>query len=320
MDRDLPGPSFRLHKGQLWYLLDLAVAAALFVFVGRLYMEKKGSAVIAAREQALAAARSEGVISVAQADSVMQVQLAALAAMKADSIQLVKEYEQKRATLEAGFQVRQTLTQNLAQVSDVIFGMRDRSVQAVSKAHEIEQDVNGRKDEETALVSKSQETGVQLKSTEDQRAEAAGKLTSAYALRTYEPVSLFPDNSGVMFRQEVSSGQEVTNVELQHMVVRDPKMDVGFALGVGLGSGDRGGSKQVGLILSRPLIHRRLGLDLSAGYSLLTSDAGKNNSTPYAMAGIRYSPFYKERFHFGLGARADKDQILPYVGITLGRR
>jgi hypothetical protein len=133
-------------------------------------------------------------------------------------------------------------------------------------------------------------------------------------------VGMFPDKSGLLVRRDVSESQDLTNVELQHNVWRPGALDVGVSLGFGLGSGDFTSSKQLGLVVTRPLLHRRLGLDFGAGYSVLTNHAGSDAGGGYASASLRLSPFYKERFHFGLGARADKENVLPFISVGVGRR
>jgi hypothetical protein len=318
--RDLPTPEFRLRPRHALYLIDLVVAAVLFVIVGRAFMDQKGSKVIAAKEKARAEAQVAGQKALAQADSVLAAQRALLESMRADSIQWFADYQTRGAKLQAGYAQKQMLSQSLEALSNQVFGMRDRSSEAVQKAQEYEKDVSERKDEIGSLSSQAHTADSTLKATEAQRQDAASKLDGAVRTRTYEPVGLFPDRSGLSVRQEISDKTDLTNFELQHVVRQGSMVDLGVSLGVGLGSGDRTASKQVGLILSRELIHRRLGLDFGAGYSLLSDRSGNDESGAYASAGIRYSPFYKERLHFGAGARAVQGEVLPYIGVTVGRR
>jgi hypothetical protein len=320
MDRNLPGPEVRLRKGQLWYLFDLAVAAGIFLLVGKIYMDKKGAAVIGAKEKVKAEAEVDSKAGIVQADSVMQVALSSLAQARADSAADYAEYQHKKAVFEAGIADRQQIAANLDQLANQIFSMRDRSQEALQKSQEYEKDVTDRVDEISTLSSSASDAAGVLKTAEEERAEAARTLSDARRVRTYEPVGLFPDRSSLAVRKEVGSDKDLTDFHLQHVFLQKPAGDIGVDLGVGLGSGSWTASKQVGLLFSHPLIHRRLGLDFGAGYSVLTNNDGNNDSGAYASAGLRISPFYKERFHFGVGARAGQGEVLPYVGVVVGRR
>jgi hypothetical protein len=320
MERDLPGPEFRLKKGHLWYLFDLALAVVIFIFVGRLFMERKGAVIRAEKERLKAEAEAGVTAGLQQADSVMAVTLQTLSEMRADSAMQVGEYESKKAALESGFQERQKLGDELEKLSGQIFSMRDRSVEAQQRAQGYEKDVSNRGDEISTLQSNADETGKNLQTTEQERAEAARQLADARQTRSYEPVGMFPDRTGLAVGKLVGGDQELTHFELQHVFAKEAAGDIGVAVGVGLGSGNWSTSKQVGLLYTRQLIHRRLGLDVGAGYSVMVKEAGGNDTGAYASADLRFSPFYKERFHFGVGARAGQGEFLPYVGVMLGRR
>jgi len=321
MPRDLPTPQFRLRPIHALYLVDLAVAAVIFVIAGRIFMDHKGAAVLAAKEAERAKMHEAAELALAQADSAYAAQVARFQDMQQDSVRLVATYEQKRHALEAGFVDRQNLMANLDRLSGQVFNMRDRSHEASQRAQEYERDVSERRDEIEGLSERAAETDSALKSTRMQREQAAESLQVARETRTYEPVGLFPDKSSLAVRQEIGQNTDLTSFELQHVLQRRETVDLGVSLGVGLGTGgSTASSKQVGLLLSRELVHRRLGLDVSAGYSLLSDQTGTDESGAYAMAGLRYSPFYKERFHFGAGARAGHGEVMPYVGVTVGRR
>jgi hypothetical protein len=320
MPRDLPTPEFRLRPYHALYLVDLALAAVIFVVCGNLYMQKKGSVVLAAKDQERAAAQIAGQKAQLQADSVLAYQQGVLQKMRGDSIQWVADYLHRDEALKQGVTRWGSLKNSADQLSGQIFNMHDRSIEAIQKADEYEKDVSERRDEITSLSAQAATADSTLQTTQKQRSDAAQELSQAHETRTYEPVGLFPDKSSLAVRQEVNSKTQMTNFELQHVVTSAQSVDVGVSLGVGLGSGDRTASKQLGLLLSRELIHRRLGLDVGAGYSQMSNASGKNNSGAYASAGIRFSPFYKERLHFGAGARAVQGEILPYIGVTVGRR
>lgn len=321
MSRDLPTPEFRLRPAHLLYLVDLALAAVIFVAAGRAFMDHKGATVLAAKERERAQMEEQAQKAQVQADSALAATVQAVARMREDSVGWVATYLQKRGSLESGFAARQELTLKLQQLSDQVFGFRDRSQEAVQKSEGYQQDVAERKDEIAALATQVKTIDSTLQVTEAERTAAASKLQEAKVTRTYEPVGLFPDRSSLAVSQQIGSDREVTNFELQHVLQSNRELDLGVALGVGLGSGNSAAStKQVGLLLSRQLVHRRLGLDVGAGYSLLSDQEGKNESGAYASAGLRYSPFYKERLHFGAGARAGHGEVMPYIGITVGRR
>jgi hypothetical protein len=94
----------------------------------------------------------------------------------------------------------------------------------------------------------------------------------------------------------------VTGVQVQHLFRRwKPAIWVSRWLRPRLG--DRASSKQVGLLLSRTLIHRRFGLDFSAGLSHLTDDTGEGDAGAYAGAALRISPFYRSGFTSVLALR-----------------
>jgi hypothetical protein len=243
-----------------------------------------------------------------------------LAAMRADSVSWYQDYERRRGRLEAGFAERQSISGKVVQLAEVVQDMKSRTQEAMVRAEGYEKDVVDQRERIASLDDDSKTAAEKLDQTREQRQAAAERLREAYQDRTYEPVGVLPDHSGVAVKSEMASGDRLTSVELQRILTSQRAFDLGLALGVGVGSGDRSSSKELGVLVSRPLVHRRLGLDLAAGYENLTNDAGKNQGGAYAAAGLRYSPLYKERLHFGLGARASDGGVLPYVSIALGRR
>jgi hypothetical protein len=245
---------------------------------------------------------------------------ARLAAVLSDSSSAAADLTRRRVALEASFQERQRINQALYPLTDAVFDLRSRSSGELAKVDEYSKELKGRRSDIVDLTGQAREAERKLQESQSNHRDSQEKLASARRDRTYEPVGMFPDKSGLLVRREVSDNQDLTNVEVQHDVWRPGTVDVGVSLGFGLGTGDYTSSKQLGLVLTRPLMHRRLGLDFGAGYSVLTNQAGSDESGPYASAGLRLSPFYKERFHFGLGARADKESVLPFVSVGVGRR
>jgi hypothetical protein len=320
MQRGLPSAEFRLKKIHLFFLLDLVIAAGLFALTGNVYMSRRGDRVIAIEEQKRAEARLEFKELLSEADSVMAYQQQALASMRVDSVGWFQTYERMRAQLEAGFAERQTISGNVFQLAEIVQNMKSRTQEAIVQADGYEKDVTEQRERIGSLTDESTEFASKLDSTKVNRRQAAENLREAYADRTYEPVGYFPDRSGVAVKSEVTANERITSVEVQRVLTSRRAFDLGLALGVGVGSGDRASSKELGVLVSRPLVHRRLGMDLAAGYEHLTDEAGNNNGGAYAAAGLRYSPLYKERLHFGLGARASDGEVLPYISVSVGRR
>lgn len=320
MQRGLPRSEFRLRKGHLIYLLDLAIAAALFLITGSVYMSQRGSRVIAAEMAKREEADKEFRRMIEEADSVMASKQQQLAEMRADSVRWYESYEQRRARLESGFAERQSISGRVFQLAEVVQDMKTRSQEAIVRAEGYDKDVNDQRERIASLFDDSKTNREKLDQTQQERQEAAEKLRQAYAERTYEPVGYFPDDSAVKIKSEVSSSDRLTSVELQRVLSRRQAFDLGLALGVGVGSGERASSKELGILFSRPLVHRRLGLDVTAGFEQLSNEAGRDQNGAFAAAGLRYSPLYKERLHFGLGARASDGEVLPYISIALGRR
>jgi len=320
MQRGLPSAQFRLRKGHLFYLLDLAIAAILFMITGNLYMDARGNPKIAEKQQELQQARQSFVRKIAEADSVMAYKRGELEEMRADSLNWYRDYALKIQVAQQGFAERQTIADRVVLLSGQVQNLMAQAQQAVVDADSYEGDVQDKESTIGSLASDSEEHARKLEETRQARLTAAERLRDAYAARTHEPAGYFPDKSGVAVKSEVADTDRLTMVELQRVLTSNRNLDVGVALGVGIGSGDRSSSKQLGVLLSRPLVHRRLGLDVSAGYEHLTDDAGADQGGAYAAAGLRVSPLYKERLHFGLGTRVSDGEVLPYVSVAIGRR
>jgi hypothetical protein len=320
MERGLPSPEFKLRPRHALFLVDLVLAAVIFYGVGRYFMAHHGTKVIETKEKTRIETEIEGKLLLAQADSVMIAEKARLEVMRADSARSLETLNQKRQALQAAIVQHQQLTDQVFRVSDVVQGMKTSTAQSAAKAEEYEANVEERSKTAEAVSLEAQEKERAAQEAEAKRKTADQQLKQAITTRTYEPASIFPERSGVSLEQAMASGDGITGLEVQHVLRSTPSVDLGLALGIGLGSGDRASSKQVGLLLSKNLIHRRLGLDFTAGLSSLTDEVGKSNAGAFAGAALRYSPFYKERFHLSLGANADHGEILPYVGIGLGRR
>ena len=316
----LHGVGYRFKWTHLFFLLDLVLLFGLFSWGGQWYFETRGVPAIAATDEQRMEAQKEMRRLAVEADSVVAANRVLLAAAKQDSIVAVQELERKRLAIEAGYAQIQAEQAKTVEIARPLYDLRQSAESNVSSAKGYDEQLVAR---EAEIIRTDSTAALAEKKLEEAKAEltqTTGQLASAHETVTYEPHSVFPTHSGVMVRSEARDGSAVTGVELQHMMWERNGSDVGLSLGFGLGSGSTESTKQLGLIFTRPLVHRRLGVDFGAGYSLLTDDQGNGDSSPYASASLRYAPFYKERFHFGLGARADADGVQPFVGIALGRR
>lgn len=310
------------RKKHLIHILDLAIIAGLFVAAGQMYLKTKGVAAIERKRVEREAARLEGVRQLEEADSVVTATKTTLTAVMEDSVMALAELQNLRLELERKVGETQQLEQGIYRLSDVVLDMRERSELAVKQAQRDVQNADARATEVESLRTTSVDTREDLLSTRQERQQAALVLVQAKQAEEYDPKGVLPAGTGVAIRQDIGEDSDVTNLVVQHVFWRPPvgSMDMGVSLGFGLGSGNTTSNKEVGLLLTRSLIHRRLGLDLGAGYSILGREDGDDESTPYAAAGLRISPFYKERLHLGVGARANSDEVAPFVGFTVGRR
>lgn len=319
-DEERPKFEFKPRPRHLLYLVDLAVVVGFFLLGAYLFRTTAGEKKLAEGVQLRELAKANGSLLLAQADSVVAASEGRLGRALADSAASAADLARRRAALITAYQERDRVNQALYPVTDQVFDLRDRSTRETTKVAEYRKDLTGRRSDILDLTAKAQEAARKLAEAQENNRSAREQLAMARRDRTYEPVGMFPDKSGLLVRRDMSESQDLTNVELQHNVWKPGAMDLGVSLGFGLGSGTSASSKQLGLVLTRGLMHRRLGLDFGAGYSVLTNQAGSDAGGAYASAGLRLSPFYKERFHFGLGARADKENVLPFVSIGVGRR
>jgi hypothetical protein len=316
----LQGVGYRFKWIHLFVIVDVLVLIGIFAFAGRWYLNRQGAAALEEKEHERQTAEMRAQRLAAQADSAVAATRMALEAARQDSVSRAEELDRKRAAIEVGYEQVQAEQTKTSQLGSGLFDLRQQAQSAVQQVDNYESELAARQAEIARADSAAARTAQHLEVAQTQLAQSKVELKSAHQAVAYEPRSVLPSRSGVAFRQEVRDGGDLTNVELQHVLWDRRGTDVGISLGFGLGSGDVESAKQLGVLVSRPLIHRRLGLDLGAGYSVLTDDVGHDNSSPYAAASLRYSPFYQERFHFGLGARADQDGVAPFVGISLGRR
>jgi hypothetical protein len=319
-DADRPKFEFRPRPRHLFYLVDLAVIAGLFLLGAYIFRTTAGEKKLAEGAHLREVAKAAGSRLLEQADSVVVASKARSRQAEADSAASNQELLRRRAALEAAYQDRIKLSQAINPATDQVFDLRDRSTRETAKVDDYRKELAGRRSDIESLTAEALEAARKLDETRKKHREAEEQLALSRRDRTYEPIGMFPDKSGLLVRRDVSESQDLTNVEVQHNVWRPGAVDVGVSLGFGLGSGDFTSAKQLGLVVTRPLLHRRLGLDFGAGYSVLTNHAGTDAGGGYASASLRLSPFYKERFHFGLGARADKENVLPFISVGVGRR
>jgi hypothetical protein len=318
---DVPREPFRLRPKHALFLVDFLVMALMFVAAGRIYENSRGVKLVAHQEQLREVGRLEGARLIEQADSVAVAAKVNLEEMTKDHDATVAELKRLQGEITAGMARRQELEQAIFRLSDIVLDLRGRTETEVASVQNYKADVDSRSSEIDSLrttATKSQEALVQ---TEQERQSVAQTLQNARAQESYDPTGRFPSATGVAVRRDLGTTNDLANLEVDHLFWQ-PKEDVdmGLSLGVGLGTDKPISNKELGVLLSRSLVHRRLGLDVGAGYSMLTESGGSVEHSPYATAGIRYSPFFKERFHLGAGARATHGELLPYLGLSIGRR
>lgn len=319
-DDDTPRPKFKLQKKHAWILVDLAVIALIFMASSRYYVESRGTKMIERKEAERAASLVENARLIEQADSVAAASQANLADMRMEHGQTIEEVTRMRSDLEIQITRTQQLGQGIFRLSDMVLDLRERTQGAQKSLKQYEKNLRTRSEEIDSLQTKSQTTEERLLATRSERARTAETLRTVRSAEAFDPTGRFPARTGVAVRRDLGDEVKTANLELQQLILERGGMDVGLAVGFGLGTDSDISNKEVGLLLSRPLIHRRLGLDLGAGYSVLTEEDGEDDSDAYASAGLRISPFYKERLHIGLGARASHGEVIPFLGVSLGRR
>ncbi len=323
-DDDQPKVSFRPSWKHLLHLIDLAIMVALFFLGAHLYNTLVGEKKLAALELQRQEGRQTATRNQAQADSILAAERVRLEAALADSISQAGELTRKRAILDATVAEQQRINQNLTPLMDEVFDMQYKATTAVNEVRQYREDIAARRTRIAGLEADAAQAGRELAEAQGRNAAVRQRLAQARDLRAKDPKGVLPDASGIVVRQDVATSGGLTNFSFQQNVWSNQAVDVGFSLGLGLSSDDTS-AKEFGLVVTRPLIHRRLGLDFGAGYSLLTDSGGSDEAGAYASASLRISPFFRERFHLGLGARAaraadDESEITPFISVGLGRR
>lgn len=320
-DDDAPKEKFKLRPKHALLLIDAAVLVAIFMVSGRLYANNHGAKLIAAKQQERVAAQMQNAAMLTQADSVATAAQATLAEMKTEHAQSEDELRRLKAQLETDVPQTRQLEQGLFRLSDMVLDLRERSAAASKELKSRERNVRERSTEVDSLRTKSVRAAEELDSTKEEFDKTTSVLGQAKQEEAYDPKGRFPASTGVAVRRDMSSSQDLTNLELQHLFYNSGVTGVGVSMAFGLGASDEAASnKEVGVLLTRPLIHRRLGLDLGAGFSQISAAGGSDDNGGYASAALRLSPFYKERFHIGLGARASHGDVVPFLGFAVGRR
>ncbi len=317
---ELPKPEFHLRKKHLWHILDVAVITALFIAAGQFYLDTRGVKVSTQKEAERSAAQVEGARLLEQADSVVTATSGNLKRMLSDSTQSFAELQGLREEFESGLVRGQRLSQQIFPLSENVIALRERTGEASASAERYEGEVRARDAEIDSLLRRSRSSEATLNRTRAEREQVGGNLYRARRAEAHDPTGRFPAKTGVMVRRDVNQNADLTNLELQQVIWNLGGVDLGVAIGLGIGAEQAASNKEVGLLLTRPLIHRRLGLDLGAGYSVLTQAEGSDQTGGYASAGLRLSPFYTERLHLGIGARASHGEVVPFLGVSVGRR
>ncbi len=316
----LDGVGYQFKFAHLFYVVDLFLLFGLFTWGGQSYFETKGRPEIALTQQERTAVVEEAKRLAVQADSVVAASRLMLEQARQDSVAAALELDRKRAAIEVGYQEIQEEQAKTVAIGSGLYELRQSAETNVIAAENYDAELKARESEIVRTDSAAVAAEKKLQMAKLELGKTSEELQVAHSTVAYEPHSRFPTRSGVMLRNEMRSDANVTGVEVQHVMWERNGTDVGLSLGFGLGSGDVESTKNLGVLFTRPLVHRKWGLDVGAGYSVLTSETGNDDSTPYVSGGLRYSPFYKERFHVGLGARADEDGVQPFIGLALGRR
>jgi hypothetical protein len=319
MNRGLPPLSLRPRPAHLFVFVDLAVIALIFFFAGRVYTGTKGEEVLRLGENQREEAQQRGARSLAEADSVVTVARAALATAQAESLRFVDDLAQRLAALDAAVLQQQRLAETFNAMRDSILHQRAATDKAKRLLKTNQNDVRLRRTKIAVLtdnLATSERARDQARWIADSTSLA---LDGARRTRAHEPVGLFPARSGLLLAREVGGEEDRSLVELQQNVTRVGDFDLGLSLAAGFATG--GSSvKHAGLLVSRNLVHRRVSLDAAAGYLVLTDSGGETASGTFGSLGLRFSPIYSEHLHFGIGARATEDEVMPYIGIGVGRR
>ncbi len=318
-DDEKPKFSFRPKWKHLFYLLDLAIMVALFFAGAWAYRSWVGERKLAQQAEIRQQTHVDGAQMLAQADSVLKAERARLTVAAEDSARWAEDLNARRVYLENTVAEQQRVNQQLGPLTDEVFDLQYKATTALTDVRDNREELATRRQELADLHARADQAARELEEAHRRQEDSASQLANARSLRQYDPVGIFPAKSGLALRQHFSESQELTNVEFRRSFWKRGIADVGLFAALGLGSKDVSSGKELGLLVTRPLIHRRLGLDLSAGYSILTDPEGSNDSSPFAAAALRLSPFYKERFHLGLGARAAEEEVTPFLSVGVGR-
>ena len=320
VDDDTPRPKFKLRPRHALVLVDLAVIAGIFWASGAVYVNLKGTRLVEEKERERIAAQSENARLIEQADSVATAAQVRLQEITLEHGETIDDVRQLRDDLEAQVVRTQQVGQGIFRLSDIVLDLRERTQESTRTLRRYEKDVTGRSTEIDSLTVKAGKTSTELDQTREEKAKIDRDLAQARRAEAFDPKGRFPARTGVALRRDLGGEVDLTNVMLQRLLWNPGTVDVGVSLGFGLGTETDVSNKEVGLLLYRPLIHRRLGLDLGAGYTVLTEARGGEDTGTYASASLRLSPFYKERLHIGLGARAAHGEVVPFLGVAVGRR
>lgn len=318
-DDEKPKFSFRPKWKHLFYLLDLVIMAALFYAGAWGFRTWVGEKKLAQQAELRVQTQTDGARMLAQADSVLRVERARLLDAAADSASWAEDLNDRRVYLENIAAEQQRVAQAIPPMADENLDLQYKATTSLNDVRDNKEELSARRAELADLQARAAQAARELEEAHRRNEDSASRLANARSLRTIEPVGIFPAKSGLALRQDISDSQELTNVEFRRSFWKRGIADVGLYAALGLGSKDVSSGKEVGLVVTRPLVHRRLGLDLSAGYSILTDPEGSNDSSPFAAAALRLSPFYRERFHLGLGARAAEEEVTPFLSIGVGR-
>ena len=318
-DDEKPKFSFRPKWKHLFYLLDLAIMAALFYAGAWAFRSWVGERKLAEQAEIRQQTLVRGARMLAQADSVLKVERGRLVDATADSASWAEDLNARLVYLQNTVAEQQRVNQQLGPLTDEVFDLQYKATTSLTDVRDNREELAARRGELADLLARADQAARELEEAHRRQEDSASQLANARSLRAYEPASIFPAKSGLALRQDISESQELTNVQFTYSLWKPGKADLGVHAALGLGSEDVSSGKEVGLVVTRPLIHRRLGLDLSAGYLVLTDPEGSNDSSPFAAAALRLSPFYKERFHLGLGARAAEEEVTPFLSVGVGR-
>ena len=319
-DDDAPREKFRLRPKHALVLVDLAVLAIIFVITGQIYVKTQGVKAVLAKQKAQQAAQVANAGLIAQADSVLAAARVTLDETTREHDETISTVRRMSDDLKAGIVSREQLEQGIFRLSDMVLDLRERTEKAVSSVERYKEDVGSRGTEIDSLDQKANTTLSRLTQIRQEHEATIEELARARQREAFDPRGHFPERTGVAVRQDLGTDLNLTNLELQRILWKPGAMAVGVSMGVGLGTEQSVSNKELGLLLTQNLIHRRLGLDVAGGYSILTRSQGDEEAGAYASAGLRLSPFYRQRLHLGLGARAAHGEVLPFIGVTVGRR